>query len=114
MEKISPYVWVGLNTTPDRITADLIIRRVQERYNVNLKEPSRKREVAEARHLACYLLKKWGGNLSHKEIAETVYGNRGRKSAHDMSIFACRKIENIREVDKEFNKEVLYLESLIV
>jgi len=95
-----------LLTSSRRVTLDDVLKEVCDYYGVEknriLEDGRGTKEVAQARQVAMYLLRKLG-NLSHKSIGHQ-FGNRD----HSTVVYA------IKTVEKQINKDLSYRRSIDV
>ena len=85
------------------VTMDDIIAKVCNHFGLEtsiIHSKSRKREVAQARQIAMYLAKKYT-DLSMSKIGKLI-GNKH----HSTVLYACKTIEELKEVDKAFRSEI--------
>jgi len=80
---------------------DMIQEIVAKYFNVDIEDiqsKSRKREIVQARQFAMYFAKKIT-NKPYAEIGKSI-GNRN----HATVLHACKTIDGLKKIDKEFNK----------
>lgn len=96
---VSPYILPGLTKTGK--TAEHIIARVCEKFGMTreqLTAGTRKREIAEPRQVAMYLLRSLG--LSYAHIGSIF------NKDHSTVVYATKHIENLLSYDREFKSKV--------
>ena len=92
------------------ITIDTIINVVCKYYHIDEKtfhSTSRKQEVVQARQVAMWFAKN-NTTLSISKIGTRIGGKN-----HATVVHSCKIIEGLREVNKEFNKELMFLQEEI-
>ena len=92
------------------ITIDTIINVVCKYYHIDEKtfhSTSRKQEVVQARQVAMWFAKN-NTTLSISKIGTRIGGKN-----HATVVHSCKIIEGLREVNKEFNKELMFLQGEI-
>lgn len=85
------------------ITMDDIINTVCKHFELEtsaIYSKSRKREVAQARQIAMYLAK------SHTDLSMAKIGKLIGNKHHSTVLYACKTIEELKEVDKTFRAEM--------
>ena len=84
------------------VTHDSIVKAVCKNFNITkaqLVVKTRKREVVEARQVACVLMRKHFPRMSFGRIGTFLGG-----LDHATMIHAIGKVDNLLETDKDFNK----------
>ena len=92
------------------VTIDTIISKVCEHYNIEesaIQTKSRKREIVQARQIAMFLAKKYTDH-SMSKIGQFI-----AKRDHATVIYACKAVEGLMQVDKNFKNEIEEIEALI-
>ncbi|NLB86069.1 MAG: hypothetical protein GX793_03290 [Bacteroidales bacterium] len=96
-------------------TFEIIDRVVSETFQISLeqlRERTRDREVATARHLAMWFYKKYYPTLSYKQIGKML--SNGKKSfTASTTINAMKNIKNLYETDETYRKIIDDTELLI-
>ena len=85
------------------ITMDDIINTVCKHFGLEtsaIYSKSRKREVAQARQIAMYLAK------NHTDLSMAKIGKLIGNKHHSTVLYACKTIEELKEVDKTFRAEM--------
>ena len=85
------------------VTMDDIINTVCNHFNLEtsaIYSKSRKREVAQARQIAMYLAK------MHTDLSMAKIGKLVGNKHHSTVLYACKTIEELKEVDKAFRAEM--------
>ncbi|HPI31110.1 MAG TPA: helix-turn-helix domain-containing protein [Bacteroidales bacterium] len=96
---ISPYVLPGLTQTEKSV--DYIIARVCEKFGMTreqLTARTRKREIAEPRQVAMYILR--GLGLSYAQVGSIF------NKDHATAVYAKKHIENMLTYDRDFKAKV--------
>jgi chromosomal replication initiator protein len=90
-----------------RKTQELTVEKIQQVVcdyfkipEESLKEKTRKREIAQARHLAMYFSK----NYTKNSLA--YIGNQIGKKDHSTVLYACRVVTNLLATDRKFKMQV--------
>ena len=94
---------------PKRITPELIIECVADYYNLSpemLRGDSRKKEIANARHMAVYLTREMTG-LSLPRIGDAF------RRDHSTIINSCEKVTRLMETSREMQASVTDLRRMI-
>lgn len=92
------------------VTIETIISKVCEHYNIEesvIQTKSRKREIVQARQIAMFLAKKYTDH-SMSKIGQFI-----AKRDHATVLYACKAIEGLIEVDKNFKNEIEEIEATI-
>lgn len=100
-----------VKNTEKNITMDFIINYVSNYYNINpeiVRSESRKKEIVTVRHIAMYLCKKHTKH-SLQEIGQFMGGKN-----HATVIHAQKKVNDMKETDKEFKKDFIRLEQKFI
>lgn len=111
---MNPYIYAGLDNISqygylnrmDSPIIDVVCKQLEIDY-VDLKSPSRKRHLAEARIICAYFLRKYT-KLSLAHIGEML-GNRD----HSTILYSVGKFSDLVEYDKEFARKANLIESII-
>jgi len=94
----------------NRITPETIIESVARYYNLNktiLLSKTRTKNVANARHIAMYLIRKYI-NLSLSEIG-SLFGGKN----HSVVLLSIKKIENSLDNDEKLKEDLQSIEAMI-
>jgi len=96
---VSPYILPGLTKTEK--SADYIIARVCEKFGITreqLTATTRKREIAEPRQVAMYMLRSLG--LSYAQVGSIF------NKDHATVVYATKQVRNLLSYDNEFKSKV--------
>src|SRR5574344_908297 len=100
-----------VKNTEKNITMDFIINYVSNYYNINqesVRSESRKKEIVTVRHISMYLCKKHTKH-SLQEIGQFMGGKN-----HATVIHAQKKVNDMKETDKDFKKDLARLEQKFI
>ncbi|GAK60016.1 chromosomal replication initiator protein dnaA [Candidatus Vecturithrix granuli] len=99
------------DTTPRKITVELVQQVVANHYQVDLssmKSSTRSRKLALPRQIAMYLARELT-NLSLSDIVR-YFGGRD----HTTVMYACRKVEQAQANDKTLREKIIHIRALII
>ena len=97
---MTPSYWTIPGIYREAPTQDSIINAVCKYFNITkdqLTQKTRKREIVEARQVACVLIRKNFPRLSYEKIGNMLGGLN-----HATMIHAIKKVDNMLATDKAF------------
>ncbi len=80
-------------------SAEKIIRRVEKFTGKRVRNKSRKRDIVDARHISIYLIRN-NTSLSYHQIG-IYFGHKH----HATIIHACKSVEDLLKVDKNYQNQ---------
>jgi len=98
---MTPSYWTIPGIFREAPTQDSIIKAVCSNFKITPKDmvvKTRKREVVEARQVACVLIRK------HSRLSYAKIGNLLGGLDHATMLYAMKKVDNLLETDKDFIK----------
>jgi chromosomal replication initiator protein len=110
IKNISPWVIAGLDTKPTVITSDKVIFCIKKVLNITRDElcsSKRNREFTDARKLYALIMRK------HTKKSTITIGLSIRKD-HSTIVYATKQAKVLLEYDKNFNKNFMLIEELVV
>lgn len=99
-----------IRNTAKEVSIEYIINVVCDNLNIThaqFAEPTRRREIVQARQLAMYFSKKY------TKSSLAVIGNKCGNKDHATVLHACKTVENLIETDKKFKKIASEIENKI-
>lgn len=85
---------------------------VERVFEVDFTRKDKSRDIAEARHVLSYLLRKYT-SLSYRRIGIVVKQSGDLYSAHCRTIHSIKTCKHLMEIDKEFRFKVQLIENNI-